>query len=174
RDRARRRRARLPAALAGQVLGRSHRDDPRFASITRPANGAILIELKLDMEGRGGVLQILLPYATIEPMRDLLLQSFIGEKLGRDHIWEGHLATEMWQAEMTVEAVLHETRLPLKQVLSLEVGDTLMFDARPNELVGLRCGEWTLTQGRVGRIDDRIAIQVARPLRQSRTTFAAF
>jgi flagellar motor switch protein FliM len=148
--------------------------NPRFATITRPANAAILIDLKLDMEGRGGLLQILLPYVTIEPIRDLLLQSFMGEKLGRDHTWEGHLATEMWQADLTVEAVLHEMRLPLKKVLSLEVGDTLMFDARPNELVALRCGDWTLTQGRVGRIDDHIAIQVARPLRRSRTTFAAF
>ena len=112
--------------------------------------------------------------ATIEPIRDLLLQSFMGEKLGRDHIWEGHLATELWQAELEVEAVLHEMRAPLKQVLALQVGDTLMFDARPNELVTLRCGDWTLTQGRVGRIDDKIAIQLARPLRRSRTTFAAF
>lgn len=148
--------------------------NPRFATITRPANAAILIDLKLDMEGRGGVLQILLPYATIEPIRDLLLQSFMGEKLGRDHIWEGHLATELWQAELKIEAVLHETRLPLKQVLALQVGDTVMFDARPNELVALRCGDWTLSQGRVGRINDRIAIQLARPLRRSRTTFVAF
>jgi flagellar motor switch protein FliM len=148
--------------------------NPRFATITRPANAAILIDLKLDMEGRGGVLQILLPYATIEPIRDLLLQSFMGEKLGRDHIWEGHLATELWQAELKVEAVLHEMRLPLKQVLSLQVGDTLMFDARPNELIALRCGDWALSQGRVGRINDKIAVQLARPLRRSRTTFAAF
>jgi flagellar motor switch protein FliM len=148
--------------------------NPRFATITRPANAAILIALKLDMEGRGGVLQILLPYATIEPIRDLLLQSFMGEKLGRDHIWEGHLATELWQADLEIEAVLHEMRAPLKQVLALQVGDTLMFDARPNELVTLRCGEWTLSQGRVGRIDDKIAVQLVRPLRRSRTTLAAF
>lgn len=148
--------------------------NPRFATITRPANAAILIDIKLDMEGRGGLLQILLPYATIEPIRDLLMQSFMGEKLGRDHIWESHLATEMWQADIAIEAVLHETRLPLKKVLSLEVGDTLMFDARPSDLVTLRCGDWNLTQGRVGRIDDHIAIQVARPLRRSRTTLAAF
>ena len=32
--------------------------NPRFATITRPANAAILIGLKLDMEGRGGTLQI--------------------------------------------------------------------------------------------------------------------
>ena len=62
--------------------------------------------------------------------------------------------------------------LPLKRVLALQVGDTLMFDARPNELVTLRCGEWTLSQGRVGRIDDKIAVQLVRPLRRSRTTLA--
>jgi len=148
--------------------------NPRFATITRPANAAILIELKLDMEGRGGTFQILLPYATIEPIRDLLLQSFMGEKLGRDSVWEGHLATEIWQADFEIEAVLHEMRLPLKKVMALEVGDTLMLDAKPSDLVTLRSGDWRLTQGRVGRVDDKIAIQVARPLRRSRTTLAAF
>ncbi|WP_052341187.1 flagellar motor switch protein FliM [Salinarimonas rosea] len=148
--------------------------NPRFATITRPANAAILIELKLDMEGRGGTFQILLPYATIEPIRELLLQSFMGEKLGRDSVWEGHLATEIWQADFEVQAVLHEMRLPLKRVMKLEVGDTLMLDAKPSDLVTLRCGDWRLTQGRVGRVDDRIAIQVARPLRRSRTTLASF
>ena len=137
--------------------------NPRFATITRPANAAILIDLKLDMEGRGGLLQILLPYATIEPIRDLLLQSFMGEKLGRDPIWEGHLATELWQAERRrSRRCCTRCGLPLKQVLALQVGDTLMFDARPNELVTLRCGDWTLSQGRVGRIDDKIAVQVVR------------
>ena len=58
--------------------------NPRFATITRPANAAILIGLRLDMDGRGGLLQIAFPYATIEPIRELLMQSFMGEKLGRD------------------------------------------------------------------------------------------
>ncbi|GJD50385.1 hypothetical protein OPKNFCMD_3124 [Methylobacterium crusticola] len=148
--------------------------NPRFATITRPANAAILIDLKLDMEGRGGLLQILFPYATIEPIRDLLLQSFMGEKLGRDHIWEGHLATEIFQADVAVEAVLHQMTLPLRRVLSLEVGDTIMFDAKPTDLITLRCGDWAMTQGRIGRLDDNIAVQVTRPLRRARTTFAAF
>ena len=72
--------------------------NPRFASISRPANAAILIQLRIDMEDRGGSIEILLPYATIEPIRELLLQSFMGEKFGRDPIWEDHLATEIWQA----------------------------------------------------------------------------
>ena len=41
---------------------------------------------------------MLLPYATIEPIRNVLLQMFMGEKFGRDPIWEGHLATEIGNA----------------------------------------------------------------------------
>ncbi|KQP58117.1 flagellar motor switch protein FliM [Methylobacterium sp. Leaf399] len=148
--------------------------NPRFATITRPGNAAILISLKLDMDGRGGQLQILFPYATIEPIRELLMQSFMGEKLGRDHVWESHLATEIWQADAQMDAVLHEMMLPLKKVLSLKVGDTIMFDTKPSDLITVRCGDWALTQGRIGRIDDNIAVQLTRPLRRSRTTLQAF
>jgi len=148
--------------------------NPRFATITRPANAAILIGLRLDMDGRGGLLQIAFPYATIEPIRELLMQSFMGEKLGRDHIWESHLATEVWQADVSMRAVLHEVTLPLKRVMELKVGDTLMFDAKPSDPITVRCGDWALTQGRIGRVDDNIAVQVTRPLRRSRTTIQAF
>ncbi len=148
--------------------------NPRFVSISRPANAAIRVELKFDMEGRGGALHILLPYATIEPIRELLLESFMGEKLGRDPIWENHLATEVWQADVDVTCVLHETQLPLKRVMKLEIGDTLMFDARPDSIVSLRCGDFIVTEGRIGRVDDKIAVQVVNPLRRSKTTLAAF
>ena len=73
-----------------------------------------------------------------------------------------------------MEAVLHEMMLPLKKVLSLKVGDTLMFDTKPSDLIAIRCGDWALTQGRIGRIDDNIAVQLTRPLRRSRTTLQAF
>jgi flagellar motor switch protein FliM len=148
--------------------------NPRFATITRPGNAAILIGLRLDVDGRGGRMQILFPYATLEPIRELLTQSFMGEKLGRDQVWEGHLATEIWQADMTMQAVLHEMMLPLKQVMRLKVGDTLMFDAKPTDLITVRCGDWALTQGRIGRVDGSIAVQVTRPLRRSRTTLQAY
>jgi flagellar motor switch protein FliM len=80
--------------------------NPRFAAISRPANAAILVRLRIDMEDRGSNVELLLPYATIEPIRDVLLQMFMGEKFGRDPIWEGHLATEIGQAEIAVDAVL--------------------------------------------------------------------
>src|SRR5207342_1295762 len=48
--------------------------NPRFAAIARPANAAILVKLRIDMEERGGRTELLLPYATLEPIRKLLLQ----------------------------------------------------------------------------------------------------
>ena len=148
--------------------------NPRFAAISRPANAAILVRLRIDMEDRGGNVELLLPYATIEPIRDVLLQMFMGEKFGRDPIWEGHLATEIGQAEIAVEAVLYEAKLPLRQLMRLEVGDTLPLELRPDALVTVRCGDVTLTEGRMGRVGDRVAVRVAKPLRKPRTTFAMF
>jgi flagellar motor switch protein FliM len=148
--------------------------NPRFAAITRPANAAILVRLRIDMEDRGGNIELLLPYATIEPIRGVLLQMFMGEKFGRDPIWEGHLATEIAQAEIGVEAVLYEAMLPLRQMMDLEVGDTLTLEMKPDALVTVRAGDVTLTEGRMGRVGDRIAVRVAKPLRKPRTTFAMF
>ncbi len=148
--------------------------NPRFATISRPANAAIRVDLRLDMEGRGGSLQILLPYATIEPVRDLLLESFMGEKIGRDPIWENHLATEIYQASVPIEAVLHQQMMPLSRIMQLDVGDTLVFDARPDRHVTLKCGDFGVTEGRVGRVDDRIAVQTTGHLRRSKTTIGVF
>lgn len=49
-----------------------------------------------------------------------------------------------------------------------------MLDIRPDALVEIRCGEETLTTARMGRSGERVAVQVAQPLRRSRTTLAAF
>src|SRR5438309_11545175 len=148
--------------------------NPRFAAISRPANAAILVRLRIDMEDRGGNIELLLPYATIEPIRDVLLQMFMGEKFGRDPIWEGHLATEIGQAEIAVEAVLYEAELPLRQLLALEIGDTLALNVKADGFVTVRCGDVALTEGRMGRVGDRVAVRVTKPLRKPNTTFAMF
>ena len=148
--------------------------NPRFAAITRPANAAILVRLRIDMEDRGGVIELLLPYATIEPIRAVLLQMFMGEKFGRDPIWEGHLATEIAQAQIGVDAVLYEAQLPLRQIMSLNVGDTLPLDVKPNAMVTVRCGNAALTEGRMGRVGDRVAVRIGKALRKPRTTLAMF
>ncbi len=138
--------------------------NPRFAAIARPANAAILVKLRIDMEDRGGRIELLLPYATLEPIRKMLLQQFMGEKFGRDNIWEGHLATELWTTQLDVRVVLDEQKIALSKVLNMRVGETLMLNATADSPVELRAGNIPLTQGRMGRRNHHIAVRVDAPL----------
>jgi flagellar motor switch protein FliM len=58
--------------------------------------------------------------------------------------------------------------------MRLEVGDTLTLEVKPDANVVVRCGDVILTEGRMGRVGDRVAVRVGKPLRRSRTTLAMF
>lgn len=148
--------------------------NPRFATISRPANAATLVELRIDMEDRGGKVEILIPYATLEPIRDLLLQSFMGEKFGRDATWESHLATEMYNANLEIDAVLFEQDMPISEMINLEVGQTVLFDVGPDDPIEMKCGAIGLTEGSMGRIGDSISVRIDKGLRRPKMTLAAF
>ncbi|WP_281301170.1 MULTISPECIES: flagellar motor switch protein FliM [unclassified Iodidimonas] len=134
--------------------------NPRFATIARPPNAAVLIKLRIDMEDRGGRLELLYPYATLEPVRELLLQRFMGEKFGRDSIWETHLATELWSADLQLRAVLDEQVMSLRDVMNLQVGQTIQLNVTPQDSLEMRCGEVTLLNARMGRSGQKLAVQV--------------
>ncbi len=138
--------------------------NPRFAAIARPPNAAIVVKLRIDMEDRGGRLELLLPYATLEPIRKMLLQQFMGEKFGRDNIWEGHLASELWATTLEVRVLLDEMQRPLGEMLDLKVGDTLMLDAPPESPVIMKCGDVELSRGSVGRMGHSLAVRVDRSI----------
>ena len=134
--------------------------NPRFAAIARPSNAAVLCKIRVDIDDRGGSIEILLPYATLEPVRDLLLQMFMGEKFGHDAIWESHLAREMLVTDVELEALLEEQTVPLGEVMGWSVGTTLPLHCRPQDLVTLRCGHVPLLRGKIGRVGDHVAIQI--------------
>jgi flagellar motor switch protein FliM len=136
--------------------------NPRFAVISRPSNACVLVRLRVDMEDRGGKLEILLPYATLEPVRELLLQQFMGEKFGRDSIWETHLAEELRHTDIGLDVVLDEQMMPLSSVLNLKVGDQIALGVPPGAPVRLRCGDVPLFEGEMGRKGQRLAVRIER------------
>ncbi len=105
-----------------------------------------------------------MPYATLEPIRELLLQMFMGEKFGRDAIWESHLATELWSTHVELEAVLEEQVLTIGEVMNLEVGQTMMLNCTTDTTVQLNCGGVSLLQGKMGRAGANIAIHITNAL----------
>jgi flagellar motor switch protein FliM len=112
------------------------------------------------MEDRGGRLELLLPYATLEPVRELLLQMFMGEKFGRDSIWETHLAQELWFTDVEMTAVMDERYMPLQDIFSLAVGSRIMFGAAPDCVVQVRCAGVPMYTAKMGRRGSHIAVQI--------------
>ncbi len=138
--------------------------NPRFATIARPANAAVLVKLRIDMEDRGGRLELMIPYATLEPVRELLLQMFMGEKFGRDSIWETHLATELLVTDVDMRAVLDEMTLPLYDVLQWKVGSRIILNTTADAPIELRCGDVSMFEGKMGRKGGQIAVRIDKDL----------
>jgi len=125
------------------------------ATILQPSKAALVARLRIDMENRGGRLEILIPFATLEPVRELLLQIFMGEKFGRDSIWETHLAEEVWFTEVGLEAVLDTQIMNLSRVLDMKVGSKSLLNAPADSPVAQ-----PMFVGKMGRRGSNSAIRV--------------
>ncbi len=136
--------------------------NPRFATITQTGNACVLGRLRIDMGERGGRLEILIPYATLEPIRALLLQQFMGEKFGRDSIWESHLTKELYKTDVQLQAILGEVSVPLGEMLNWQVGDQLLFNTSTEDNLELRCGDFPMFKGPVGQRQGNIAVRVEK------------
>lgn len=134
--------------------------NPKFATIARPANAIVLVRLSLNADSRGGFIELALPYATLEPIRELLLQNFMGEKFGRDSIWETHLASQLFHTEFELAALLDQIDYSLDEVLNWEVGSQILLNATPNSPITLICGEHPLFIGQMGRKAGNLAVKI--------------
>lgn len=134
--------------------------NPRFATISRLSNAVIVAKLRIDMEDRGGKIDLMIPYATLEPVRDLLLQMFMGERFGRDTIWENHLMEQLWETNVDIKAVLKEKYISLGDIAQWQPGSFLPLDMFSNEDVKIICGDVPLLSGSMGRKSDKIVIKI--------------
>ena len=141
--------------------------DPRFAVIGRGSGAVLAARLEIRIGRRAGLIDVLLPHATLEPVREILLQQFMGEKFGRDAIWETHLVTELAHTDVVLEAVLDQKTLPLGRILGMQPGDVVPLDADRSLAILLRCGDRALFAGRLGMRRGRVAVEIGERLPMS-------
>jgi flagellar motor switch protein FliM len=134
--------------------------NPRFAAIAGPSNIAAVAVFRVDMDGRGGKFSVLLPYATMEPVRDKLLQRFMGEKLGRGNIWQAHMASELLKTEVAIDVVLGNRQMRLGEVKALALGQTIQLDKSPNDALELHCAGTPLGYAQIGQRRSNIAVRM--------------
>ena len=72
-----------------------------------------------------------MPYATLEPIRDVLYSSVQGDAIEVDRRWVKLLTREIQAAEVTLVAELARADATVEQLLAMQPGDFIELDREP-------------------------------------------
>lgn len=105
---------------------------PQFATIATPSEIVVSTSFTLEIGDITGSLHICIPYATLEPIRDVLYSSVQGDAIEVDRRWVKLLSHEIQAAEVTMVAELAKTEATVEQLLAMQVGDFIELDRHPS------------------------------------------
>lgn len=137
-----------------------------LASIVAPSNASTTARFHIDMDGRSGNLDIVIPYATLEPVREKLTQQFMGESFGGDSVWESHLVSEILETSIKVRTAFESVNFPLSHLRPLKKGDCLKIPCDPEKphAVKLECDNTVIFRGTLGKLKNQQAVKIEKRL----------
>lgn len=137
--------------------------NPQFANIVSPSEIVIISTIHVELEGGGGDINIAMPYVMIEPIRDLLdaVSSDRGEVDGN---WQEGLRKEVLRSEVSLNSLLVEKTMTIKDVMNFKKGDVIPIDMPEN--VPVQAEGVDIFKGKIGLSDGNYAIQITEKLTQ--------
>jgi flagellar motor switch protein FliM len=103
----------------------------QFANIATPNEVVVTTTFNIELGASGGELHVCMPYAMIEPIRDILYSSLQGDHLDVDKRWVRLLSKQVQSAEVELVANLGRATLTLNEILRMKVGDVIALDVGP-------------------------------------------
>jgi len=134
--------------------------NPHFASIVSPREYVVVSKFHVELEGGGGEMHVTLPYAMLEPLRELLDAGIASDRSEKDENFPIQLREGVHLAPLDVAGVLSVKTLSVRQLVALKVGDVLPIDvpARiPITVEGL-----PLFEGEFGHHQGKNAVKITR------------
>lgn len=104
---------------------------PQFANVATPSEVVICTAFQLEIGDVTGAIHFCMPYATLEPIRDVLYSSTQGDSMEVDRRWVNVLTHEIQAVEITMVAELARTRTTVEQLLSMKAGDFIELERSP-------------------------------------------
>ena len=104
---------------------------PQFANIATPSEIVVSTVFQLEIGDITGAIHICMPYATLEPIRDVLYSSTQGDSVEVDRRWITLLSREIQSAEVTLVAELARADATVEQLLSMKPGDFIELEREP-------------------------------------------
>lgn len=139
-----------------------HEVNPHLANIVSPSEVLVVSSFHVELDGGGGDLQLVIPYSSIEPIRDLLDAGVQSDRSEQDDRWTNSLREEMQAAEVQLSSTLAQSTLSLRQIMKLKAGDIIPIDM-PEKVV-LKAEEIPVFRGHLGVSNGSVAIKVSEPI----------
>jgi flagellar motor switch protein FliM len=103
---------------------------PQFANIATPSEIVISTTFQLEIGEITGAIHFCMPYASLEPIRDVLYSSTQGDSIEVDRRWVNVLTQEIQAAEVTLVAELARADATVEQLMAMKPGDFIELDRR--------------------------------------------
>jgi flagellar motor switch protein FliM len=102
--------------------------NPHFANIVSPTEIVVISSFHIELDGGGGDVHITMPYAMVEPLRELLDAGVASDRVEHDERWMIALKEEIEDAEVELSTMLGRGRITMQQLLELQAGDIVPCD----------------------------------------------
>jgi flagellar motor switch protein FliM len=100
----------------------------QFANIATPTEIVVVTTYSIELGAAGGDFHVCVPYATLEPIRDLLYSSIQADHAEPDRRWLRMLSKQVQVAEVELVAQLGAMPVKVGQLIGLKQGDVLPLD----------------------------------------------
>ena len=101
---------------------------PQFATVATPSEIVVCCSFTLEIGDSTGTIHFCIPYATFEPIRDILFSSIQGDSVEPDRRWVKLLTQQIQSAEVDLVAELGHAPATVEQLLALKPGDFIELD----------------------------------------------
>ncbi|WP_394778303.1 flagellar motor switch protein FliM [Undibacterium sp.] len=137
----------------------------QFANIATPNEVVVSTTFTIELGPVSGEMHICMPYAMIEPIRDLLTSSLQGETLEVDKRWVRLMTQQIQIAEVEIVADLGTTRVTLGDILNMKEGDIIPL-AIP-EIVSAKVDGTPVMECKYGVFNGQYALRVEKLISSS-------
>jgi flagellar motor switch protein FliM len=131
---------------------------PQFATIATPSEVVVSTSFTLELGDSVGSIHMCLPYAALEPIRDVLYSTMQGDSNEPDRRWVRLLQREIQSAEVELVAELAHAPATVEQLLALKAGDFIELDLEP--VIRAQVDGVPVIEGSYGTSNGRYAMKV--------------
>jgi len=137
----------------------------QFVNIATPNEVVVVTTFIIEFGATSGEFHICLPYAMIEPVRDLLHGSMQGDHMEVDKRWLRLLTQQIQVAEVELIATLGCAEVKLDSILKMKVGDVIGIDIP--DAIAAKVDGIPVMECRYGVFNGQYALKVEKLLTNS-------